>query len=62
MKGKALHEGSLRQGNLDHSLAAGEGEVGEALRINERSRVRGTGINSQQYKKEKSINNFRLED
>lgn len=50
-----------RQGNLDHTLAAGEGEVGEALRINERLRVRETGIPSQQNKEEKSVNNFGFE-
>lgn len=50
-----------RQGNLHHTLTAGEGEVRQALRINERLRVRETGIPGQQNKEEKNFNNFRFE-
>lgn len=50
-----------KQGNLHHTLTAGEGEVRQALGINERLRVRETGIPGQQNKEEKSLNNFRFE-
>lgn len=43
-----------RQGNLHHTLTAGEGEVRQALRINERLMANKT-------RKKKSLNNFRFE-
>lgn len=59
----------MRNGEMQEAKAgkprphscSGEGEVGEALRINERLRVRETGIPSQQNKEEKSVNNFGFE-